>query len=108
MKQPTTKPGLSYVPYEAMLALAEAFEFGTVVRGHPKDDWRDSTDSRPWKDALMRHAAALILKGEKVDPESGIDHVAFILSNAAIILVLDDYKYQKPMAPVNDDCPEDF
>lgn len=106
MKGPTQKPDLSYVPYEAMLAIAQAFEYGTIVNGHGKEDWRASPSSEPYLQALARHVALKVNKREDTD-ESGMDHLLPILANAVMALCIEGYEYEKPSkAPAWTKSPE--
>ena len=46
-----------------------------------KDNWKINLDSTEILESLMRHLEALFA-GEKIDPESGLPHIAHVLCNA--------------------------
>ena len=79
------KPKLSYIPYEAMVRIAEVRQFGVDKYG---DDtcWRQ-VDQRDFLDAALRHIYKH-LDGVDVDPESGLTHVAHAATSLILALGL--------------------
>jgi hypothetical protein len=72
----------------ALLALGEVLTFG--AQKYEAHSWRGVPDGKArYKAALIRHLIAHA-KGEKLDPESGLPHLAHALCNAAFIYELDE------------------
>ena len=46
-----------------------------------RDNWKNKTDMEVPIDSLQRHIAA-IMKGEELDKESGLPHIAHVMANA--------------------------
>lgn len=72
----------------ALLALGEVLTFG--AEKYEAHSWRGVPGGKErYKAALIRHLIAHS-KGEKLDPESGLPHLAHALCNAAFIYELDE------------------
>ncbi len=75
------------IPVLAEEALAAALTHGAERFG--EDSWRLVPEGRArYTAALMRHLAAW-RKGELTDPDSGLPHMAHLLTNAVFLLELD-------------------
>ena len=94
MKHASTKPQLSVVPQAALEAIAAGLLDGETRCGYTRNDWREATDCTPWLEAASRHLIAAINENQKVDPDSGVDHLAKVMSNLAIVLTLQNYRFQ--------------
>jgi hypothetical protein len=75
----------SLLPWKAVSKLAEVIEYG--AKKYAPNNWRKADDLSRYEDALLRHVVAH-LQGEKLDPESGLPHLAHALCNAAFLLEL--------------------
>ena len=84
VKYDTGKLRWSLVPWEAMTVVVWVLQHGAEKYGD--DNWKrvDNAKTRYW-DALMRHAV-LYQQGEKIDPDTGLSHMASIASNALFLL----------------------
>ena len=75
------------IPPRAEELLAAVLTHGAERYG--EDSWRLVTEARArYTAALMRHLAAW-RKGELTDPDSGLPHMAHLLTNAVFLLELD-------------------
>ena len=54
------------------------------------DNWKKVSRER-YENALMRHAVSY-MSGEKIDPESGMNHLSHIMCNALFLKWNDDKK----------------
>jgi len=71
----------------ALEGLGQVLTFG--ARKYAAHSWRQVEEGRErYKAALIRHLIAHA-KGEKLDPESGLPHLAHALCNSAFIYELD-------------------
>lgn len=98
MKQGSDKAPLTIVPRAIMDAVASGLLDGEIRCGYIRDDWRNS-DVQIFKDALVRHVTSALCEGERIDPDSQIDHLAKAAANLAIILTLEKYEFQQPNGP---------
>ena len=81
------KPQMRLLPPVAMLEMAKVMTFG--AEKYEADSWRQVEGAKErYLDALGRHYNAWC-RGEKVDDESGLSHMAHIMCNAAFLLELE-------------------
>jgi len=73
---------MELIPPEAIEALAEVITYG--ANKYSDDNWKKVSKDR-YIGALMRHLNAY-RKGELYDDESGLTHIAHILTNAAFLV----------------------
>lgn len=66
------KARLDLIDAEAIEGMARVLGFG--AQKYAADNWRSGISNRRLVAALLRHVFA-ILKGEYVDPESGLPHI---------------------------------
>lgn len=72
------------VPWDSIEELASVYEYGAKKyapnswRQVPKDPVTGAEPHERYFDAMMRHIGA-IMRGEEIDPESGLRHVAHAL-----------------------------
>ena len=70
--------------------LAEVLTFGANKYG--PNNWQEVEEApRRYKDALLRHIVAY-LKGEVLDQESGLDHLAHAACNVMFLMYLERNK----------------
>ena len=81
------KPMLSLIEPQFIISLGEIMTFG--ANKYSIDNWKLCTDTRRYKDALLRHTYAY-LSGEIIDPESGIPHTACIAFNTMALQWFDN------------------
>lgn len=81
-KHDNGKAPIHMIPEDAILGMAEAFAYG--AKKYDRFNYRKGIDLTRLTDSLMRHVLAY-LKGEDIDPESGLHHTKHILANAAMI-----------------------
>ena len=77
------KPRPTLVPVSLIEAVASIREYG-VAKYHDPDNWKKVEPQR-YKDAAYRHWLAYI-KGEKLDPESGLPHLHHCVCNLAFLI----------------------
>lgn len=96
------KVRLSLIPSQALADMAKVLEFGAGKYGD--HNWRLAGDNLTLLkilDSLERHLLE-IKKGNDIDEESGLPHIAHVLANAAFISQLTedgtliDDRYKKP------------
>lgn len=88
------------IPEDAIIGMAEAFAYGSVK--YERFNYRNGLAYTRLTDSLMRHTLAY-LKGEDIDPESGLPHTKLMLANAAMLEYMrihkpemdDRWKYEK-------------
>ena len=77
------KPRPTLVPVSLIEAVASIREYG-VAKYHDPDNWKKVEPQR-YRDAMFRHWLAY-LKGEKLDPESGLPHLHHCACNLAFLI----------------------
>ncbi len=80
-KKNEAKPELGLVYHSAMIAIAKVRRFGIDKHGN-SEDWR-TTKEWQHQDAMLRHLFAYI-EGEELDPESGLPHLAHLMTTAML------------------------
>lgn len=80
------KPRPTLVPVSLVEAVASIREYG-VAKYHDPDNWKKVEPQR-YKDAAYRHWLAYI-KGEKLDPESGLPHLHHCACNLAFLIEME-------------------
>ena len=74
VKHDQEKPRWDLLPMEALAPIVDVLTFG--ARKYAPDGWRTVPEwRRRYYAALLRHLVAW-WRGEKVDPESGLSHLA--------------------------------
>jgi hypothetical protein len=72
----------SLVDYSCLEDLVRVMEFGATKYG--RNNWTKGLKQEEVIESLLRHTYA-ILRGEMIDPESGISHVGHIQANAMFL-----------------------
>lgn len=80
------KPRPTLVPVSLIEAVATIREYG-VAKYHDPENWRKVEPQR-YRDAAFRHWLAY-LKGEKLDPESGLPHLHHCVCNLAFLIEME-------------------
>lgn len=84
IKEKSTKPRYSLLPWEALARVVAVFEFGAVK--HSVHGWKTVPDAiQIYKDAAARHLAAM-MRGEWYDSETHESHAAHLACCALIIV----------------------
>jgi hypothetical protein len=84
VKHDSGKPDWSLVPMETLEYVAKVMTFG--AEKYARDGWKELPDfENRYFAAMLRHLTAW-QAGEKVDPESGLPHLAHVLTNATFLL----------------------
>lgn len=83
MKFDTDKLRYDLIPSEAMEALAKVLTYG--AKKYKPGNWKNATDIDRYTAALYRHLEAW-RKGEEVDEESGLPHLAHAITNVAFLI----------------------
>lgn len=81
------KAPLHMIPEEALIGMAYGFKYGADKYG--TFNYREGLSITRLTDSLRRHTLAL-LRGQDIDPESGLPHSWLILANSAML----DYTIQ--------------
>ena len=81
------KPGWHLLPWLAAELVVKVLDYG--AKKYAPDNWRKVTDAetRYW-DAALRHLTAWA-RGEKLDPESGLPHLAHAACSILFLLELE-------------------
>lgn len=91
------KPEFSLLPPWALQSVAEVLTFG--AKKYEVDNWKYvSNGAHRYKNAAMRHINDY-MKGEKCDPETGINHLAHAI--CCLMFILDADESGKPLAGSN-------
>lgn len=75
-------------PWDAATEELKILMYG--AEKYEKDNWKKVEPDR-YGNAIMRHVIAY-LSGEKIDPESGMSHLAHVRCNAAFLMYFDGEK----------------
>lgn len=87
-KHDADKPRMELIPPHAELLLAEVLTLGAARYGD--DNWRKVPNmERRYIAAAMRHINAY-RRGESLDPDSGLPHLAHAMCSLAFILEFED------------------
>ena len=78
IKYDQDKPMLNLIDPEAIEGLAAVLTFG--AKKYAADNWRDGISNSRLIASLLRHLFA-IMRGEYVDPESGLPHIDHVGCN---------------------------
>lgn len=73
MKDDASKPQLAYLPSRALEDVARVMDYGAAK--YDRDNWRKCSQPLRMASAALRHIFAR-LRGERIDPESGLPHLA--------------------------------
>lgn len=82
-KDDASKPILSRVPPEIILAIEKVREYG--CQKYPEDSWKTVDTQRYWE-ATLRHMVAAWNDYKAVDQESGLPHIWHVACNLAFIV----------------------
>lgn len=78
------KPHPSYVPVSLINAVMAVREYGNQ-KYHDPDNWKQVEPER-YHQAMLRHILAAWNDPYKIDPESGLPHIAHVATNIAFLL----------------------
>jgi hypothetical protein len=84
------------IPKEVLDELVKVYAFG-AEKHQGADNWRAHTDRTYWTAKIERHNLKL-RNGRKIDEESGLDHCAHIMMDAACLLYA--HLHERDGAPV--------
>lgn len=85
LKNDLGKPSWTLLPFRALSLVVDVLTFGAAE--YDRDNWQQVKPEHRYEDALFRHYAAWRL-GERLDPKSGLPHLAHMACNALFILAL--------------------
>ena len=77
----------SLMPFEQLEEVVKVLMNG--AKKYSRDNWKKCDDFDRYKDALMRHVTSYI-KGEKLDSEDGLSHLAHAICNCLFLMYNDD------------------
>ena len=89
-KSDAGKPHPSYVPVSLINAVMAVREHGNRKYGDP-DNWKQVEPER-YHQAMLRHILAAWNDPYKIDPESGLPHIAHVATNIAFLLEMKEEK----------------
>lgn len=96
------------LPMEEVEDIVKVFHYG--AKKYAPDSWKNIPDGfERYRAALMRHMMAY-LKGERIDPESGLQHLAQVAWNAIAMLYYDKHdmgKFPNVTSDPNEGCVEE-
>ena len=80
----------SLVDFDALEDMVRVLEFG--AKKYDADNWKKGLQTNEIAESMMRHLFAY-LRGEDIDPESGLPHTGHIMCNAMFL------SYMQKFAP---------
>lgn len=86
MKKDEGKPQLAFLPFAQLETIARVFDYGASK--YARDNWKKGTFAR-YASACLRHLFDR-LKGNKLDPESGLPHLAHAAACILMLMWFDD------------------
>lgn len=86
IKADAGKTQWSLLPFDELEDVVKVLEMG--AKKYSKDNWKKCDNTERYKDALMRHTIAYV-KGDKVDSESGLSHLAHAMCNCLFLMYFD-------------------
>lgn len=92
VKADNGKTQWSLLPFNELEQVVKVLELG--VKKYSKDNWKKCDNPERYKDALMRHVVAYV-KGDKVDNESGLSHLAHAVCNCLFLMWEDNEKKEE-------------
>ena len=95
VKYDQEKPDYSLVPFGAMDQVVKVLTYG--AKKYDRFNW-EKVESRRYQAAALRHISAY-MQGEKIDPESGVNHLAHAICS---ILFLTDFDLKESAEGVTD------
>ena len=84
------KPHPSYVPVALIEGVMAVREYGNQ-KYHDPDNWRQVEPER-YHQAMLRHILAAWNDPYKIDPESGLPHIAHVATNIGFLLEMKEEK----------------
>lgn len=84
------KPHHSYVPVALIEGVMAVREYGNQ-KYHDLDNWKQVEPER-YHQAMLRHILAAWNDPYKIDPESGLPHIAHVATNIAFLLEMKEEK----------------
>lgn len=84
------KPCPSLCPVSLIEAVTAVRMYGTQKYGDP-DNWKQVETER-YHQAMLRHILAAWNDPYKIDPESGLPHIAHVATNIAFLLEMEEEK----------------
>ena len=84
------KPHPSYVPVALIEGVMAVREYGNA-KYHDPDNWKQVEPER-YHQAMLRHILAAWNDPYKIDPESGLPHIAHVATNIAFLLEMKEEK----------------
>jgi len=85
----TNKPRMELLPASGLTEWARAMTFG--ARKYGDHNWRKGMAWTRVLGSLTRHLTAF-MGGENIDPESGVNHMAHVMCNAAFLLHYEQHR----------------
>lgn len=85
------KPHPSYVPVALIEGVMAVREAGTKKYGGDPDNWKQVEPDR-YHQAMLRHILAAWNDPYKIDPESGLPHIAHVATNIGFLLEMKEEK----------------
>lgn len=82
VKHDQEKPDYTLLPYGAVEEVVKVLTYG--AKKYSRENWK-YVDSLRYEAATMRHFSAY-MQGEKLDPESGISHLAHAVTSLLFLL----------------------
>lgn len=86
IKHDDGKPDFSLVPPVALTEVARVLTH--ALKKYPRDNWKKNKEPHRYVAAILRHVFAY-MRGEKMDPESGMHHMACAVCSAMFLVELD-------------------
>jgi hypothetical protein len=79
----------SLVDFDALADMVKVLEYGS--RKYADHNWKKGLKTTEIFESMMRHMQAY-MRGENVDPESGLPHTGHIMCNAMFLSYMNTYR----------------
>ncbi len=97
------KPQYSLIDLECLTPCVEVLEFG--AKKYARNNWKKGMPREQIIDSLLRHVGAL-LRGEELDPESGLSHIGHVQCNALFLGNKNNTKLEDETPPPEQDVKQ--
>lgn len=86
IKADQNKTEWDLIPYEELEDVVKVLQMG--AKKYKRDNWKNCDNPSRYVNALLRHVISYV-KGDKIDSESGLSHLAHAMCNCLFLMWMD-------------------